>query len=75
MPFYFEKCARRRNLNAGKAWNTILGFINGLDRLAPRTRSAAAGQKSRPLGRGGFTLTLVACLSATGENEPFSGAC
>jgi hypothetical protein len=29
-----------------------------LDRLAPRTRSAAAGQNPRPLGRGGFTCYL-----------------
>ncbi len=28
-------------------------------RLAPRTRSAAAGQEPRPLGRGGFTVSLL----------------
>jgi hypothetical protein len=33
----------------------LLEKVNEIDLLAPQTRSAAAGEKTRPLGRGDFT--------------------
>jgi hypothetical protein len=34
---------------------SLLNIVENVDRRAPRTRSAAARQNPRPLGRGGFT--------------------
>ncbi|UCG79862.1 MAG: hypothetical protein JSV60_07725, partial [Desulfobacterales bacterium] len=38
---------------------SLLNIVENVDRRAPRTRSAAARQNPRPLGRGGFTLFMV----------------